>query len=522
MLARARVVMVLLFALWVWLDPAQPALAAPWAIGAFASYVAMALVLLAVARSSWWFEHLSARPAFATDVVVFLVGLYATEAVTLDLFSVFITFFAFLVVASAVRWGECTTRTIAGLLVVCFLLAGLLVSARGLQLDLPKFARRVVYLSLLAALLIWFARGRPVTQAPRLVSTIGREGHDPLEEALRYAMSFYGASCGVVAWLDDGALRPGVLAAGLPSPELSALDPEAEPCLFDRARQRRLILVAERRLIARSNADDDGMLARLPVREGLSFPLASRAGRGRIVLGGISGLCSNDVEVAPAVAAEIGRAIDDEATGALAREVAMARLRTALAADLHDGVSQTLAGVQFRLKALAGRVSSGDASADEVDSIAIGVAAEQQHLRAMIEGLRRGTVAAGERELRAELRALVGPLAQQWQVAIELSEDGHPLLLPATAVYQVQQIVREGVANAVRHGQASRITIELGVREGGDRVLAIEDDGRGCPPGEAPTPRSITERAASLGATVDFRSAPGATRVVIALPGATT
>ncbi|WP_374530493.1 sensor histidine kinase, partial [Novosphingobium sp.] len=74
------------------------------------------------------------------------------------------------------------------------------------------------------------------------------------------------------------------------------------------------------------------------------------------------------------------------------------------------------------------------------------------------------------------------------------------------------------VANAVRHGGATRVELGLG-RGPHALVLTIDDNGRGFPLDEvANAPRSLNERIDELGGTLVISSHPGATRVGITLP----
>lgn len=519
MLAQARVVMTLLFGLWVWLDPAQPARAGSGVAPLLAAYTLVALALLWIARRSWWFEHRLAGAAFLIDTLVFGAGLYATEAVTLDLFSVFITFFAFLILSAATRWSRKTTVAIAVGLVLCFLLAGLLLFERGLDLDWPRFLRRLAYLALLATLLVWFGPSRSVAAVARFPADSPAAERDPLRGTLDYAMCAYGASDGVLAWLDEGELQPRIVGATIPAAPPAIRDQDQTPFLFDRARRRRLTLDAGNRLLAGHGPASERTDAAC-ISEGLAIPLRCRAGRGLLLLAGIPGLCRDDLLTACALATEIGRAIDDELTRALEREVAMSRLRSELAADLHDSVAQTLAGVQFRLEALKHQVATGQATAEDVADIGHGIAAEQRHVRTMIDRLRLGTIAPGQRDLRQDLLAITGLLATQWQVEIELDASAEPVPAAPATIYQAQQVVREAVANAMRHGHATRIEIGLAATRDGGFTLEVQDNGSGCPEPESTRPRSISERVATIGGTMTFRSVPGKTCVRISAPGA--
>lgn len=521
-LAGMRVAMALLFGLWIWLNPSEAADEVPATIPLFEAYLIFAVSMLAIAYRSWWFEHRLASPTFVVDVATFVTGLAITEAVTLDFFSAFMTFFVFLMLSSAVRWNRHRALAVAGLLALCFLLAGLLVDWRGLEIDLPKFARRFGYLVMLSMMLIWFAATRTRAQAPRFVWKSAADRDDPLSKGLTYAVQAYGASGGAIAWLGEGERHPrlvrmGTVDTGETPARLDRVDGTDDPLLFDVKRGRQLTLDSQDRLSGGRTAQAHGMADAIGVGEGLSIPIVSRTGRGQLILAGIDGLCSDDLLPARAVAREIASAIDEEETEALLREVAMSRLRSQIAADLHDSVVQTLAGASFRLEALRGNPAAS-AVETEIGAINAAIAAEQTHVRAMIDKLRRGAVLPGARNLYQELAALADPLGEQWQVSIGLEEPAEPIIVSSAVTFEIQQILREAIANAARHGQARTIQIGLTAPEPGALTLTITDDGKGFPADGKIMPRSISERVSLLGGTMHLDSSPGMTGITIVIP----
>jgi signal transduction histidine kinase len=84
----------------------------------------------------------------------------------------------------------------------------------------------------------------------------------------------------------------------------------------------------------------------------------------------------------------------------------------------------------------------------------------------------------------------------------------------------LQQLLREAVANAVRHGRASRIDVGVGVEQDQLR-MEVTDNGSGFLPanGDAPTqPWSLKERVDRAHGSLSLYSKPGCTNVVITLP----
>lgn len=517
-LAGMRFLVALVLVLWLWIAPPHAMLGGSSAAVLFAGYLVFALVLLAVAWRSWWYEFQLARPAFVIDMATLLAGLFLTEAVTLDFFSPFITFFAFLMLSSAVRWSRRSMLLIAAALILGFLMAGWLIDWDGLPIDMARFARRFSTLVLLSLMLVWFAHGRQMAQAIRYDRPPGAQGLSPFEGVLHYAMGAYGADWGMMAWLDEGESRPRLHAIGIELPDAPGavlLAEGVQAFLFDARQKRKIILRGGRHLVGRGNAELTDLVALCRRDEGLSFPIISRSGRGQIVLGGIPGLNGDDLFRAPVISREIGTALDEEETEALAREVALSRLRAQIATDLHDSVVQTLAGAKFRLQALRNRFSMREDVAQDIDMICAGISGEQDHVRKIIEQLRRGQIQTGQRDLHQELLTACGHLARQWMVEVNVAQSRDPIVVPTALNFELQQILREAIANAVRHGKADAIIIEP-VIAGHHLRLAMTDNGGGFD--ATLPPRSIARRVAWLGGDLTVTSAPGQTRLVVTLP----
>lgn len=111
--------------------------------------------------------------------------------------------------------------------------------------------------------------------------------------------------------------------------------------------------------------------------------------------------------------------------------------------------------------------------------------------------------------------------------ALETLVDGVPDTAPAAVSLDVQaslpefgpdveivlyRVAQEGLTNALRHAEASKIEIELGRHERGGVVLKLADDGRGLDPSarEGPGVRGMRERALSIGADLIIESNRGA------------
>jgi len=207
-----------------------------------------------------------------------------------------------------------------------------------------------------------------------------------------------------------------------------------------------------------------------------------------------------------------GAAIAVENAGLLAeaREKAALEERQRLARELHDSVSQALYGIALGARTALERLD-GDAkgAGEPLDYVLSLAEAGMAEMRALIFELRPESL---EREgLVAALGKQVAALQARHGIEVEddLCEEP-PVPLPAKeAVYRIAQ---EALHNTVRHARAGRVRISL-ARDADHTNLEIRDDGIGFDAG-ADFPghlglRSMRERAARLGGTLEVASGPG-------------
>jgi signal transduction histidine kinase len=185
--------------------------------------------------------------------------------------------------------------------------------------------------------------------------------------------------------------------------------------------------------------------------------------------------------------------------------LARADERRALARDLHDGLAQDLAFI-------ASQSGSSHGGVDPVWRAEMAAAAR----RALVESRRvvSTLAAAPSDDAAADVAQSAAAAALQYGVGLSLDVDGGRNLSPAERDALVQ-IVREAMANAARHGRASRIHVEVAP----GRLVRITDDGEGFNPAGNRAPGSfglvsMRERADAIGARFDVQSTPGQGTVV--------
>jgi signal transduction histidine kinase len=267
----------------------------------------------------------------------------------------------------------------------------------------------------------------------------------------------------------------------------------------------------------------------------LLVPLIFR-GRGLGVLvaldppGRDAGFSEEDETVLLSFAASAATAV------ATAQSVAEDRTRASLAAterergrwarELHDESLQSLAGLRMLLGAAR---RGGDPG--EIDRL-LGQGIEQADaaiadMRRLIADLRPSTL--DQLGLGAALEALGERTAsaEAIEVEVRLDLDYHSKRNPRRLTREVEdaayRLVQEALTNAIRHGGARQVRIDVG-EAAGSLQIRVADDGHGFDP-DAPSEGfglvSMRERAELAGGTLELSSAPGeGTTIAASIPAA--
>ncbi len=147
--------------------------------------------------------------------------------------------------------------------------------------------------------------------------------------------------------------------------------------------------------------------------------------------------------------------------------------RERIARDLHDTVIQRLFGAGLRLDGLS-RQLENETWRDAVEGVITELDAAIADLRATIASMHD----PGPLPLEDRLRAVVAAM-QPITVGLQpLQVAGDPSVVPLAVTNDMVAVLREGVTNATRHAEATRITPRLEVDEEGAALL-VGDDGIG-------------------------------------------
>lgn len=178
--------------------------------------------------------------------------------------------------------------------------------------------------------------------------------------------------------------------------------------------------------------------------------------------------------------------------------------------DLHDSLGQKLAGAVFAGRALAGNPTlSPDVKAETERLVEITKDAVSQ-VRRMARGL--APVEIGEQGLSQALRRLAEETCEVYGVVCAFTQRGHVAPRDASTAMHLYHIAQEGVTNAMRHGEAREIRIDLGSSDDLG-LLTISDNGKGIAPessrGTGLGLRIMKYRASMFGGSVEVKAATG-------------
>jgi len=229
----------------------------------------------------------------------------------------------------------------------------------------------------------------------------------------------------------------------------------------------------------------------------------------------------NDVPLTTIVAARIGIELEESLLRSELEEVAAGRERVRLARDLHDGVLQGLAAASIQLKISADQMPSGvKATMQAVRDI---LADETRRIREFVEETRSSNrPVKGVLPLAPEIEKRIDTLKDQWGCIINLKLHPPNIEASVSRVREISHLISEAVSNAVRHGSASEVQIEIGQMVD-QLTIRILDNGSGFdnPSRSEPTmpsPFSLRSRADELGGTLFLSSSHLGTDITIQLP----
>ena len=235
---------------------------------------------------------------------------------------------------------------------------------------------------------------------------------------------------------------------------------------------------------------------------------------------------ARDLRLLRTVAGQVGPAIYNVYLHGLLRARVGTIERARAARDLHDGVIQSLIGLEMHLEVLRHQAADRPAPlADELAHIQRLLRGEILNLRDLM--LQMKPLELDPRRLQEFIVDLVERFRQETGIAAHFVSEFDEIPLRPRACMELGRIVQEALANVRKHSGARNVLVRVTALDGDWKVL-IDDDGRGFPftgrLGQAELdaarvgPLVIKERVRSMGGVLTIESSPEGARLEIALP----
>lgn len=254
----------------------------------------------------------------------------------------------------------------------------------------------------------------------------------------------------------------------------------------------------------------------------IAAPFRDSLVQGNLFFAETEGRVIDDLVIAEIVSSFVLASLTHHYASERLRQTAAVNAKISVARDLHDGVLQSLAGAVLTIEAIR-HSGVGTTLTRRLEQVQQMIGVSQRELRDFITQLRRDApMFDAAEDLLERLKRLGERIAEQWNIAVEMTVD--PVQLPAEdgVAQQVYNIVSEALTNAARHSSASRVSVNVSEVAGRMQIL-VTDDGRGFPfvgRYDLPTllksqrgPVTLKERVVELGGDMLLESTPGGSRV---------
>jgi signal transduction histidine kinase len=208
-----------------------------------------------------------------------------------------------------------------------------------------------------------------------------------------------------------------------------------------------------------------------------------------------------------------------------ARAGALERAR--VARELHDGVIQSLIGVEMQLEVLRGQSPIKEtASSGELLRLQNVVRNEVLNLRDLMQQMRPAEF--DPEALLDHFADMVQRFGRDTGISARFVTELKNVPLERHVCFELVRIVQEGLANIRKHSAATHVVVRFGNRDGG-WCLEIDDDGRGFPfdgrlshvelDARSGGPQMIKDRVRAIGGHLAIESRPGSgSRLEVLVP----
>lgn len=514
-----------------------------WVVRLLAVYGLFSVVLLVLTSRRSLAYRLMRLPILATavDFAMCVTLLYISSGADSPFFSPWM----FLLISATVQWGSRGAALTGALTILAFSPSGW--AAIGGSDTGPNavmlFVLRTGYLLVASIMLSAFAKHleRVVKELTVLsasfVEPVGAE--PPLQEYLGYALGVFQAQSGLILYSEHEEPYASVVARRRGEWVSERLTPSGEDWLVDPQLDGRVFLVTRggTEVFARTRSGVSAcatsavalsVLALCEFERALVLPFLAEGLSGWIFVFDHGEPANEDMAIGSLVSAQLSVALERWRMQAARNAAAAAEARIRLARDLHDGVLQFLAGAALKIESIMRSEELSAAAREKLSILKLGLADEQRELRGFITTIRpRRADQERWRCIRDELQLLAERLQRHWNINVESDVEPPELDAGEAMMFDLSRLVREAVANAVRHGRANVVKIKARVDDDA-LLLEIADNGCGFSfagsrsdeelAGTPLGPQSVLERVRALGGRTHLRSTQAGADLSIRLP----
>jgi signal transduction histidine kinase len=187
--------------------------------------------------------------------------------------------------------------------------------------------------------------------------------------------------------------------------------------------------------------------------------------------------------------------------------------RMRLTRDLHDGILQSLTAAALQLSLV-------DKKSDlpRIAVVTELLAKEQRRIREFVDEAHPKSISPSDIAAGDDLQQVVQETGQYWNCTTSFSLAPDNATMPQPLADQVSFMLAEAVANAARHGGASKVEVAM-EKANGHLAINIRDNGSGfaCLD-KHEGPASIRERVRALGGVLDIANFPNGAELAIRVP----
>jgi signal transduction histidine kinase len=262
------------------------------------------------------------------------------------------------------------------------------------------------------------------------------------------------------------------------------------------------------------------------IRGVATAPFVATICTGRVFLLDRSNWSDDDLLLTEIVASRIGIELDRRVVQRRNEEVIASQERMRLTRDLHDGVLQSLTAAALQLN-LAEQALEQDRRS-RLALVKRLLAKEQRRIREFVDQIFPKPGTEKYAILGRDLQQQLEEAAQYWNCTTSLSVAPPDAKVPASLMSQLSLMLSEAIANAVRHGGASKLDVMMKKAEG-SLVISVRDNGKGFDPHPTQDAHqglvmastgaaSLHDRVCALGGSLTVSSSPTGTELAIRFP----